>query len=160
MENKYTVIRDTREKEGWYFPITGNCAGMIDKKLDTGDYSILGLEDRLCIERKRSVSEIAGNITQKRFVKEIERIKSYKYKHFIFEFPLEDVINFPQSTRLPPSLIAKIRISSNFLQSVLTKYQEEHDIIIHYCKNKFNAFLKAKEIMETVYGKETENRPK
>ena len=52
----YTVIRDTREQEGYTFEkFTGrytSCNGMIIKKLDTGDYSLVGLEDKLCIERK------------------------------------------------------------------------------------------------------------
>ena len=62
---KYTVIRDTREQEGYYFSEYGLCEGMIDQKLDTGDYSIQGMEDKVCIERKGCVEELAINLGQK-----------------------------------------------------------------------------------------------
>ena len=45
----FTVIRDTREQEGYYFSEYGACAGMIEQKLDTGDYAIAGMEDKVCI---------------------------------------------------------------------------------------------------------------
>jgi len=41
----FTVIKDTREQDGYFFSEFNTCAGMIDQKLDTGDYSILGMED-------------------------------------------------------------------------------------------------------------------
>ena len=59
----YKVIKDTREQDGYTFEsFTGrytSCKGMVVKKLDTGDYSLEGLEDKLCIERKGRVSELA-----------------------------------------------------------------------------------------------------
>ena len=74
---KYTVIRDTREQEGYYFSEYDLCLGMIDQKLDTGDYSIVGLEDKICVERKGCVEELAINLGQKKhtFLREIERMK-------------------------------------------------------------------------------------
>ena len=54
----YKVIKDTREQDGYTFEsFTGrytSCKGMVVKKLDTGDYSLEGLEDRLCIEKRKS----------------------------------------------------------------------------------------------------------
>ena len=35
----FTVIKDTREQEGYFFSKFNTCAGMIEHKLDTGDYS-------------------------------------------------------------------------------------------------------------------------
>jgi ERCC4-type nuclease len=60
-KNNFTIIVDTREQKPWSFE---NYTTAI-RKLDTGDYSIEGLEHLLCIERKRSVSEIANKIMQK-----------------------------------------------------------------------------------------------
>ena len=93
--DKFTVIRDTREKNGWYFKETEYCQGMLEQKLDTGDYSIVGLEDILCIERKGCVSELANNIVDKRFDRELERMEGFKYKFLILEFSLTDLMNFP-----------------------------------------------------------------
>ena len=66
---RFTVIRDTREKEGhgWWFDENAYCIGTEKTKLDIGDYSIKDKEHILCIERKESVSELAGNCGEKRF---------------------------------------------------------------------------------------------
>ena len=86
--SKFLVVKDTREKDGWYFKESDYCQGMIDQKLDTGDYSVQGLEDVLCIERKGSVSEIANNIVDKRFDRELDRMKEFKYKFLILELQI------------------------------------------------------------------------
>jgi len=62
---KFTPIIDTREQIPLIFD-KKYCNDPIKKKLDTGDYSIVGLEEIFCIERKKSIEEIAGNIFQKR----------------------------------------------------------------------------------------------
>ena len=51
---RFTVIRDTREKEGhgWWFDENAYCIGTEKTKLDIGDYSIKDKEHILCIERK------------------------------------------------------------------------------------------------------------
>ena len=68
--NNFKIIIDTREQQPWVFEdyTTAN------EKLDTGDYSIEGMEDLLCIERKHSIGEIANNITEPRFKDVISRM--------------------------------------------------------------------------------------
>ena len=62
----FTIIKDTREKQGYTFQPSKTqyhvCKGMVSRKLDTGDYSLEGLEDKICIERKASVVELANNV--------------------------------------------------------------------------------------------------
>ena len=61
----YTVIQDTREKEGWYFSEYDKCSGMESGTLKTGDYTLRGFEELVCIERKASTSEISQNLGKK-----------------------------------------------------------------------------------------------
>ena len=93
-DKPYTVIRDTREQEGYHFGEFGACAGMIDQKLDTGDYSIIGLEDKICIERKGCVEELAQNLGSKKstFLREIDRMDAFPHKYMILEFSLDDLL--------------------------------------------------------------------
>lgn len=63
---KYTVIQDTREQKGWYFSEYDKCNGMEQGSLKTGDYTLKGFEDMVCIERKFSVEEIATNLGKKK----------------------------------------------------------------------------------------------
>ena len=87
--NAYTVIKDTREQDGYTFEsFTGrytSCKGMVTKKLDTGDYSLEGLEEKLCIERKGRISELAINLgkDKARFMREIERMKDFQFKFLV-----------------------------------------------------------------------------
>ena len=85
------IIIDTREKHPWHFEKTS--ASTTFRKLDTGDYCIDGYEDTLCIERKMSVSEIANNITDPRFKRELERMAEFQHKFLILELVKHD---FPQ----------------------------------------------------------------
>ena len=103
MSDKYTIIRDTREHDdkGWLFATSRHCAGTEVSKLDTGDYSIKGMEDILCIERKGSTSEFARNITENRFEKELQRMREFKYSYIILEFNMSDLIDYPDGSGIP-----------------------------------------------------------
>ena len=82
----FTVIKDTREQDGWTFERFDTryhtCTGMVLQKLETGDYSLKGMENIFCVERKGSVAELAQNLGKDkyRFFAEIERMKSIKHR--------------------------------------------------------------------------------
>jgi len=80
MVNTYNIVVDTREQK----PLWRK--NIISKKLDVGDYSIEGHEDKITIERK-SPGDLYGTLLSghKRFKKELERAKSYKYFAIIVE---------------------------------------------------------------------------
>ena len=109
----FTVIKDTREQDGYYFSAFNTCAGMIEHKLDTGDYTIQGLEDKVCVERKGCVEELAVNLGQKKyaFLNEIDRMKIFPHKFLILEFSLEDLLKFPDETRIPIKNKASLKFS-------------------------------------------------
>lgn len=90
----YYVLRDSREKPefGWHFskqPETKKpprCNGEIIQKLDTGDYSVVGLEGLLCIERKDDFAELWTNYSNRSvFENEMERMNKFKYKYMLIE---------------------------------------------------------------------------
>lgn len=49
--NDFTIIIDTREQQPWEFEHYSTAS----RKLDTGDYSIEGLENLFTIERKKAL---------------------------------------------------------------------------------------------------------
>lgn len=127
----FNIIIDTREQKPWAF---AGC-NTINKKLDTGDYSIEGLEDLLCIERKNSVSEIANNISEARFKAEILRMNDYLYKFILLEFSLQDVLNYPIGSTVPRRLWSKIKIKPAYILKYLTELQIKHNINVVFCDN-------------------------
>jgi len=143
MSKKYTVIKDTREKDGWFFSEYNRCAGMETDTLHTGDYTIKGFEDVVCIERKACASEIAMNLGRKKkaFQAEIERMRDYEFSFIICEFSMEDVLKFPEGSRVPRQARSKVRITGKYLLKCLMELQIWYDTKIIFCGNKNNAFL-------------------
>lgn len=133
MDSKYSfnIVVDTREQKPWTFA----ACNTVKKKLDTGDYSIEGLETILCIERKNSVSEIANNISESRFKDELDRMSSYLYKFILLEFNLQDVLNYPKGSAVPPRMWSKIKIRPPYILKYLTELQTKHDIHVIFCDN-------------------------
>lgn len=114
----FTIIRDTREKEGkgyWFDKVekkcgkkfTVECVGTINKKLDFADYSIEGLEQYIAIERKGSASELYNNFGTKanrdRFMREIEGMQNIKYKYLVLECSLDEILSGSYFSRVHPS---------------------------------------------------------
>ena len=150
-KNKFIVIRDTREKDGWYFKESDYCEGMVNQKLDTGDYSIQGLENVLCIERKASVAEIANNIVDDRFTRELDRMSEFKYKFLILEFSVEDILSFPVGSDIPKKSWNKIRISGRFIMKRLSEIQTKYGIHVVPCGDKLSAWHMTSSIMKRVF---------
>ena len=151
MDSDLKIIIDTREQKPWEFP--GHATAV--KKLDTGDYSVEGLEDVLCIERKQNTAEFAKNIIEKRYDDWTERMSKYKYKFLLLEFSLDDVYSFPRNSGIPKYLLNKTKISPKFLLKKLTELAILHDIHVVFCESAYRASMFAETLMYKVYTHET-----
>lgn len=145
--NNFKVIIDTREQQPWEF----ERVAYANRKLDTGDYSVEGYENLLCVERKKSVGEIATNITEKRFKDVLERMKQYKYSFLILEFDLEDIYRFPIGSNIPKRLWNTLRISSGFIIKNLLEIQLQYGVHVLFCGDASNASKMALTLMKKVY---------
>ena len=152
MDKSFTVLVDTREKNPWEL-ISQRVIGREFLKLDTGDYTVSGLEDKLCIDRKANVNEIAGNITQKRFIKELERIRDFPHAFLILEANAQDIFDYPHTADLPPKIKAKIRINGNYLMRCLSRMQIEYGFNLIFAGNRENAQRIAVNLMEDILKK-------
>lgn len=139
----FTVIKDTREQDGYFFSKFNTCAGMVEHKLDTGDYSIAGLEDKICVERKGCVEELAQNLGSKKetFLREIERMESFPHKYLVLEFSLEELLKFPQETRIPIKNKASVKITGKYMLKCLMEFGLYNNIHVLFCGDKRTAFL-------------------
>lgn len=148
----FTVIKDTREQDGYFFNSFDTCAGMVEHKLDTGDYTIQGLEDKICIERKGCVEELAVNLGQKKhsFLDEIKRMESFPHRFLILEFSLEDLIKFPNETRIPIKNKASLKITGKYMLKCLMEFELYNNIHIIFCGNKRTAFLTVSSLFKRI----------
>jgi ERCC4-type nuclease len=156
INDEFTVIIDTREQQPWTFKEHA----VANRKLDTGDYSIEGLEHLLCIERKKSASEFANNIVESRFKDVVMRMSQLKYSFLLLEFDLEDLLIYPIGSTVPKRMWDKIKISPAFLLKNILELQLKHNIIVYFCGDSDNAEKMAEYILKKIFYMEKNNRRK
>ena len=103
-----TVLIDTREQKPYSFDYDSEKA-----TLKTADYSMVGFEDLVAIERK-SKADIFGSLTRggnnrERFINEIERLSQFKYGVLVIEADLPSLWKGSRFCKYhPSSLIADL----------------------------------------------------
>lgn len=146
-DHEFTIIVDTREQQPWSFDNFATA----HKKLDTGDYSIEGLQDIFAIERKKSINEIANNIVEPRFKDVVMRMSQLKYSFFLLEFSMNDVLNYPIGSNLPKRLWGKVRITPPFIIKNILDWQLKYNIKVLFCNSASNAEKVAEHILKKIY---------
>lgn len=96
---EFIVAIDTREQRPYsfaFFPTE-------TKTLKTGDYSIVGLEDRVAIERKSKIDAYGSfGRGRKRFERELQRLARLDYAALVIESSLIDFLTRPEFSRMNP----------------------------------------------------------
>jgi ERCC4-type nuclease len=92
-EVRMKILIDTREQTPWYFDefeVETEVRG-----LKTGDYSVDGYEEKICVERK-SVSDLVGTITRgrDRFQRELGRMQEMDFAAVVIEADWAEVIRW------------------------------------------------------------------
>lgn len=94
---EFVVAVDTREQKPYRFPRSEV------KTLPTGDYSIVGLEDQVAVERK-SKEDAYSSLGQgrARFERELERLSAFDYAAIVVETTLPDFLKAPVFSQMNP----------------------------------------------------------
>ena len=156
--NKFTVLKHTREKEGWTFTKTQFCDGMISKALKTGDYTLEGYENVICLERKKNPEEISLNVGRKKkqFNNEIDRMRDFKHSFIICEFSVTDLFGFPNNSKIPRYQKSQIKMTGDYVLKCLLEYTICNNIQLMFCDNPRAAQRVALSIFKRIV--ENENR--
>jgi len=117
------IIQDTREQKG----IFKSSDVIIERGLKTGDYSIVGFEDKVTIERK-SIPDLYGSVKRDRFEREIERMKKMEWAGLLIEGPEDEVMKKQMFGKIVPRQV----------YGALTSY-EIQGIHIYYAECKYDA---------------------
>jgi DNA excision repair protein ERCC-4 len=141
------IIQDTREQLPLNFRLSKNVEGIVSKKLDTGDYSIEGYEDKIAIERK-SAMDLFGTLGKghKRFKKELERALEMDYFCILVEESFvsvyEKLFDNAHRSKMRGDVIIKICYTLKFkygIDVIFCNGRKESAMII---RNLFMAYLK------------------
>lgn len=141
IKNPFIIVVDSREKKPYNFKDS------VVFGLKTGDYSIVGLEDKIAIERKSKqdlFSSLCGK-NRERFKREIERLVKYDYGALIIESDLPDLLIPLKHTEMNPKAVVGSILSwsiffnlhvffasdrnhaKSTVYKLLRKYWEKHD---------------------------------
>jgi len=86
---QFTVLMDDREKKPWDLPYK-----VERKRLKTGDYSLVGFENVIAIEKKSGLIELLNDLTadyRNTFEKFLKRLSKYPVKCIIVEDTLSEL---------------------------------------------------------------------
>lgn len=96
------IIIDTREKDEYTF------SGIITirQKLDAGDYSVAGLEDRIAIERK-NIDDLVGTVIyqKERFHSELCALVRMDFAAMVVEASLTDIFEHRYKSGVHPASV-------------------------------------------------------
>lgn len=122
------IITDTREQLFLDFSKFKDVE-VVRKKLDTGDYSVSGYESHLCIERK-SVEDVVGTLIggHSRFLRELERMKSYKERYILIEHSPSILFSYCQKHGWEYKF-------DTIIQSLLA-YAYHYGVRVRFCKDR------------------------
>jgi ERCC4-type nuclease len=145
------ILKDTREQHPWEF---ANAGGASLASLKTGDYTLEGLEDKVCIERKGCVEEFAGNLGRDwaRFERELGRMEGFQHAFIICEFPFWHLKEYPYHSN-NKKLQAMSRISGKFLVKRVSEIQVDRPVKIMFCDTPVEAEYLALSIFKRIYDK-------
>lgn len=94
------IIIDTREQRPYNFD------NSVSQKLQTGDYSAVGFEQLVIVERK-SKADLIGTITRHRarFKRELKRMEPAPFACVVVECSLLDILNDDYQGGIPPRAV-------------------------------------------------------
>jgi ERCC4-type nuclease len=135
--NKFQIKVDTREQKGY------NIKGSVSSKLDTGDYSIVGLENVFAIERK-SLSDAWKSFTtdHERFKRELERAKNFKVFDILIEASPEEFMTPYYSGR---------EIHPNCLKGMINKWRKYYGVNFVFCKSRARGKKYVEDRLKSLY---------
>lgn len=121
-----TAITDTREQTPFQFKELKTES----QTLTTGDYSVAGFEQYICVERK-SLSDLISCITtgRERFERELLRMKSYSKKIVVCEGSWTDIVTGKYRSKVTPKAV----------QNSIISFINRYGVPFHFCGSRVEA---------------------
>jgi len=136
------VVVDTREQTPFDLEPFG--VEHVRRTLKTGDYSAVGMEHRVTVERKR-VGELFGCFARERerFRREFERMASFEYAAVVIEGSLADVLRGDPRSEVRPATVINSLHSWSVRYGVHVWYAGDRECAAATCVRLLESFWKA-----------------
>jgi len=121
------IIVDTREKKNFFLFKSYEDVETTRKPLKTGDYSLIGYENKITIDRKETTGELqlCFGGSWKRFRREIERMSAFEEAYILCSFPYDFLTMFPENSQIPKRRWKYLRTNGSFLKWRYKSIEEE-----------------------------------
>lgn len=148
----FTIIVDTREQIPYSF------SGSVSKCLNSGDYSVLGLEHEISIERKK-VSELHGIVgsDRERFERELDKLSKLQYAAIVIEGNIFDAMQPSPFSNVSPKAVMNSLLSWSVKYGVHIFFAGSRQygraltlkLLLHYARHKTSGDIICRIIKET-----------
>jgi ERCC4-type nuclease len=116
----FSIIVDTREQNPYIFKKAST------KTLKSGDYSLVGLENNVVVERKTK-PDIYGSLGRgrDRFEREFKRLSKYDYAAIVIESDLKNLLVPPAFSQMNPKSVINSLISWSIKYGVFVYFASD-----------------------------------
>ena len=124
--------------------------------LTTGDYSLKGFEDKVCIERK-SLADLLGSlgVDRDRFMREVQRMRAYEYAGLVVEANMTTLYKGGWKSQITPqSVIGSLQaLSSKYGIHVLFADNRElaattvEGLLFHFLRKQYEYYERLKPLL-------------
>ena len=130
------IAIDTREQKPYRF------ARSEVKTLASGDYAIVGLEDRIAIERKTKEDAYASlGQGRARFERELQRLSRFDYAAVVIESSLPDFLRAPAFSMMSPKAAA----------SSLVAWSVKYRVCVFFAGDRRHGHALTRQLLETFW---------
>ena len=132
-----TVVVDTREQLPWTFEGLGLTTSRA--KLAAGDYSLVGLELRVAIERK-SIDDWIGTVLRDRarFYRELQLLRAYDFRCVIIEAGVREIMTEQYKSAVTPAavmgFVAEVAVAQHVPVYLAGSRAEAQVLAAHFLK--------------------------
>jgi ERCC4-type nuclease len=143
----FTIVVDTREQNPLQFTASANVTGIVTKTLPVGDYSLLGYEHNIAVERK-SATDLFGTLGKghKRFEQELRKSLQYDCFIILVECPFRKIQqkDFPEAhhSKMRGDVIIDILFTIKFKYGIDVIFATDRNEASAIIRNLFKAYLK------------------
>lgn len=81
---------------------------------------------------------------------EISRMESFPFKFLVLEFSLDDLLKFPDETRIPIKNKASVKITGRYMLKCLVEFELYNNVHVLFCGDKRTAFLAVSSIFKRI----------
>ena len=146
MKHNWTIAIDTREQRPLEFP-DWPCQTVT---LTTGDYSIIGFENQIAIERK-SLDDWVNSVIQgqDRFKRELERFREIPFRCIVVEGDLQDLFAWQYRSDAVPLSVIGLTLAMMIDYQIPVLFCSTRDIativVVSFLKRAFKRLTKKDE---------------